>query len=506
MTTDVEVLIVGAGFSGLGMAIQLDKAGIRDFLILERDAEVGGTWWANQYPGCACDVESHLYSFSFELNPSWSHVFARQPEILAYLKHVADKYALRSRIRFGTAATSAIFDEREGTWEVTTQTGDTIRARALVSCAGGLSQPGTPDIPGLGSFQGAMFHSARWDHSLSLEGKRVGIIGTGASAIQIVPEVAPKVASLTVFQRTPPWIVPRFDRVISPREKRLYAAAPALQWLVRAAYYWRRELLIGPAIIRRGRMTQLLERLARTHLERSVPDPALRAKLLPSYVIGCKRILISNDYYPAIQRDNVSLVTTPLDGVVPEGVRTKDGVTHAFDAIVLATGFDASDQAVRFDVRGLGGRLLREAWSGGMEAYLGTTVAGFPNLFMIPGPNIGGGHNSLVFMLEAQIHYALQAIRILHGRRARYLDVRPGVQARYNAGLARKFEDTVWASGCRSWYQNKDGRQTVLLPELTYPFYLRTRRFDEESYDVAAFDHARARKGNGSAVSAPRSP
>lgn len=479
-----DAVIIGAGFSGLGMGIALDEANMRDFVILERDEEVGGTWWANQYPGCACDVESQLYSFSFERNPRWSHVFARQPEILEYLKRVADKYDLRGRLRTKTAATGAVFQEGGGYWEVTTSRGDTLRARAVASCGGGLSQPSFPTIEGLDSFEGVAFHSAKWDHAAKLEGKRVGVIGTGASAIQIVPEIAPSVGELHLFQRTPPWIVPRLDRAIGELEKRFYEAVPAVQWLVRAAYYWRREAMIGPALVDRGKLTLLLERLARTHLERSVRDPELREKLLPSYVIGCKRILISNDYYPALQRPNVHLVTEGIERVEPRGVRTRDGRLRELDVLVLATGFEASENAVRFPVAGRGGRTLQQAWENGMEAYLGTTVAGFPNFFVIPGPNIGGGHNSLVFMLEAQIHYAVEGLKALRERDGAYLDVRPEVVERYNRDLERRFENTVWASGCRAWYQTASGKQTVLYPELTYKFFLKTRRFDADNYEI----------------------
>ncbi len=480
-----DVIVIGAGFSGLGMGIALDRAKLHDFVILERDAEVGGTWWANQYPGCACDVESQLYSFSFELNPRWSHTFARQPEILAYLKGVADKYDLRRRIRLGTTATGATFDERTGVWTVTTDGGETLHARAVASCSGGLSQPSFPTIEGLERFEGTRFHSAKWDHAASLAGKRVGIIGTGASAIQIVPEVAGKVGQLHVFQRTPPWIVPRLDRSIGDVEKRFYEAVPWAQRLIRAAYYWRRELLIGPGLVSRGRITKMLERVARLHLERSVPELDLRAKLRPDYVIGCKRILISNDYYPALRRSNVELVTDGIERIEARGVRTRDGRLHELDVLVLATGFEASEQAVRFPVRGRGGRALRDAWAGGMEAYLGTTISGFPNFFTIPGPNIGGGHNSLVFMLEAQIHYAVSALMTLRDRGSAWADVKPEAQARYNRRLQSRFEDTVWASGCRAWYQTPSGRQTVLYPDLTYKFHLLTRKFDAHNYEVA---------------------
>ncbi len=501
-----DVLIIGAGFSGLGMGVELDKHGLSDWLIIERDDEVGGTWWANQYPGCACDVESQLYSFSFELNPQWSHTFARQPEILAYLKGVADKYDLRRRIRFQTAATAATFEDRHGVWTVTTNRGDTIRARSLACCAGGLSHPTNPKIDGLETFAGTMFHSARWNHSAKLEKKRVGVIGTGASAIQIVPEIVDKVRTLNVFQRTPPWIVPRLDREIGAGEKALYAAVPALQWLVRAGYYWRRELVVGPALIKQGLLTRLLERMARAHLARSVRDPELRRKLLPSYVIGCKRILISNDYYPALQRPNAALTTESIERIEPRGVITKDGKLHELDVLVLASGFEASERAVRFDMRGRDGRTLDDAWKNGMEAYYGTTISGFPNFYLVPGPNIGGGHTSLIFMLEAQIRYAVSAIREMRARGARFVDVRPAIQANYNAKIQRRFEGTVWSSGCHAWYRTANGKHTVLYPDLTARFFLETRRFDAENYDFVA-DQTRERGTTpAESVTAARSP
>ncbi len=480
-----DAIIIGAGFSGLGLGVSLDRAGLSDYRIFERDADVGGTWWANRYPGCACDVESQLYSFSFERNPSWSHVFARQPEILAYLRHVADKYDLRSRLSLRAAVTGASFDEAAGVWEVTTEHGERVRARALASCCGGLSQPSFPAIEGLDSFAGERFHSAQWPERLDLGGRRVGVIGTGASAIQIVPELAPRVSTLHVFQRTAPWVLPRFDRSIGAREKSFYAKAPWAQWLVRAAYYWRRELLVGPALLRRGRLTELLERLGRAHLRRQVSDPDLEQRLRPRFTIGCKRILLSNDYYPALCRQNVELVTDPIERVEPRGVRLRNGRLLELDALVLATGFEASENAVRFPVLGRGGRSLADAWKDGMEAYLGTTVSGFPNFFVIPGPNIGGGHNSLVFMLEAQIRYATDALVTLRQEHARCFDVLPHVQAAYNQELARCFEGTVWASGCRSWYQTPSGKQTVLYPKLTAEFFWRARRFDKESYELS---------------------
>jgi cation diffusion facilitator CzcD-associated flavoprotein CzcO len=480
--SDPYVLIVGSGFAGLGMAIRLKQAGIDDFIVLEQAGEVGGTWRDNHYPGAACDVQSHLYSFSFEPWPEWSRDFAQQKEILAYLRHCADKYGIRPHIRFDTRVQSARFDEPTGLWEVETSDGKTIRARVLVPGCGPLSRPSLPDIPGLSSFQGKMFHSARWDDAYPLEGKNVAVVGTGASAIQIVPAIASRVKKLSVFQRTPPWIVPKPDGPIAGWKRAVFRRVPLAQKAARQRIYWTRELMAFGFVVD-PRMLKALSRLAMFNLRRNVKDPALRAKLTPSYTMGCKRILPTNDYLPALQRPNVSLVTDGIAEVRAHSIVTKDGAEHPLDAIVLATGFEASEACAPFDVRGRGGSSLDAAWRDGAEAYLGTTVSGFPNLFLLVGPNTGLGHSSMVFIIESQIAYVLDAVKRMRARGLRSVDVRPDVQSAYNARIQERLKGTVWASGCVSWYLTGSGKNTTLWPGFTVEYRWRTRRFDAVSYE-----------------------
>lgn len=478
-----HVVIVGTGFGGLGMAIRLKQEGFHDFTILEQEGGVGGTWRDNHYPGAACDIESHLYSFSFEPNPGWTRTFAPQREILEYLERCTDKYGVRPHIRFGTMATGATFDERTGLWTVETSRGEPITARAIVSATGGLSRPAYPDIPGLASFAGKTFHSARWDHDYPLDGKTVGVIGTGASAIQIVPSIAPRVGHLHVFQRTPPWILPKDDRDISPAEREWFRRLPVLQRLARLRQYTVHELMALGFVVD-PRVLKYASRLALEHLKKSVPDEALRAKLTPHYTMGCKRILLTNDYYPAIQRSNVELVTEGIAEIREHGILTKDGKERPLDAIVLATGFQAADAVAPFVVRGRGGRELNDAWRDGAEAYLGTTVSGFPNFFLIVGPNTGLGHSSMVYMIESQIAYIQGALRAMQQRRLQLVDVRADAQERYNKRLHGRLAGTVWSTGCSSWYQAKNGKNTTLWPGFTFEFRLRTRRFDPQDYEL----------------------
>ncbi len=478
-----HVVIIGTGFAGIAMAIRLKQAGVTDFTVLEQAAGVGGTWRANRYPGCACDVESHLYSFSFEPNPDWSREFAPQPEILAYLERCVDRYGLRPHLRFETTVTGATFDERAGLWTLETSRG-ALTARAIVSATGGLSRPSVPDIAGLGSFAGKTFHSARWDDAYPLEGKVVGVVGTGASAIQIVPAVAPKVKQMHVFQRTPPWIIPKRDRAIPEEERERLRRAPLRQRLIRYRQYWLHELF-ALGFVAEPRILRFAGKLAHRYLEATVADPALRERLTPHYTMGCKRILLSNDYYPAIQRPNVELVTEAIRAVTPAGIVTADGKERALDALVLATGFQAAEAVAPFPVRGRGGRTLDEAWQGGAEAYLGTTVSGFPNLFLVVGPNTGLGHSSMIFMIESQVAYILSAILDMRAQKLRLLDVRADAQARYNRSLAVRLSRTVWSTGgCTSWYQTRDGKNTTLWPGFTFEFRRRTRRWDPADYEV----------------------
>ncbi len=484
--SDPYVLIIGSGFAGLGMAIRLKQAGIDDFVVLEQSSSLGGTWRDNHYPGAACDVQSHLYSFSFEPWPEWSREFAPQKEILAYLEHCADKYGVRPHIRFGARVTRARWDEAESVWEVETSDGDTIRARVLVPGCGPLSRPVMPDIPGLEGFQGKIFHSARWDHSFALEGKTVAVVGTGASAIQIVPTIAPRVGKLFVYQRTAPWLMPKPDGEIPPWKRAAFRRLPAAQKLARQRIYWTRELMALGFVVE-PRIMKLGERLGKRYLRNKVADPVLREKLTPGYTMGCKRVLPTNDYLPALQRPNVELVTSHIAEVRAHSIATKDGVERAVDAIVLATGFEAAEQVAPFEIRGRGGRELNEVWTDGAEAYLGTSVAGFPNLFMLIGPNTGLGHTSMIFMIESQVAYVLDAVKRMRARDLASVEVRPDAQAVYNAEMQRRLANTVWASGCMSWYLTRTGKNTTLWPGFTFEFRWRTRRFDAGAYDEKAF-------------------
>ncbi|GAC1409004.1 MAG: NAD(P)/FAD-dependent oxidoreductase [Candidatus Velthaea sp.] len=479
---DTDVIIVGAGFAGLGMAIQLKKAHTA-FIVLERADDVGGTWRDNTYPGCACDIPSTLYSYSFEPNPAWTRVYPRQGELLEYLRRCALKYHVRANIRFNTGLREARYDEATATWQVTTSGGETLVSRVLISAMGPLSKPNTPTFAGRERFAGAAFHSAQWDSSVDLRGKRVAVIGTGASAIQIVPEIAPDVAQLTLFQRTPPWIVPRADVLIDERRRRLRRWLPGYGWAIRKFLYWFLEIraygfTVNPKIL------QAQEKLALRSMRKRVRDPALQAKLTPAYRMGCKRVLISDDYYPALNRPNVTLVTDRIAEFREHGIATDAGTEYPLDVAIFGTGFRATDGLQPVRIYGRGGVELSAAWQSGMEAYLGTSVAGFPNFFTIIGPNTGLGHNSMVLMMEAQYRYILDALRFMRRKRLRAFDVRSAVQRAFNERLQARMKRTVWASGCASWYIDARGKNTTIWPGFTFAYRWLTRRFRPEHYEL----------------------
>jgi cation diffusion facilitator CzcD-associated flavoprotein CzcO len=480
-TTAVTALIIGSGFSGLGAADRLDRAGIRDWVLIESGATVGGTWRDNTYPGCACDIPSPLYSFSFDQNPDWTQLFAGQPEILDYLERFSRDRKLRGRMRFNRRVVSAEWREDSQTWLVSVTTGEQYVARFLISGVGLLHRPKTPRIPGLDSFAGTVFHSAEWDHDYDLTGKRVAVIGTGASAIQFVPAIAERTGRLHVFQRSAPWIMPKGNRRFSAAEQRRMRRVPFAMWRRRLRLYRAHEER-AEGFTDVATDTSTTEAYARRHLERQVKDPVLRAKLTPDYALGCKRLLISSDYYPALTRDDVELVTDEVVRITPTGVQTADGRTREVDAIIFGTGFDAQDALASVTITGRDRRTLAEAWEGGMSAYLGTTVAGFPNLFLLCGPNTGLGHNSQVFMIERQVHLAVAAIKAARRRGA--IDVRPDVQARFGDWLRDRLRNTVWnAGGCTSWYLDpRTGENTLLWPSTTVEFWKRTRRLHPERY------------------------
>jgi cation diffusion facilitator CzcD-associated flavoprotein CzcO len=483
----VRIAIVGSGFSGLGMAIRLKQEGQHDFVVLERAAELGGTWRDNSYPDCGCDVASHLYSFSFAPNPEWSRSYARQPEIFEYLGAVTDRYAVRPHICFSAELLDAAWDESALVWRIRTARGE-LTANVLIAGMGPLSDPAIPELPGRSSFAGPAFHSASWRHDVDLTGKRVGVIGTGASAIQFVPKIAPDLAALTVFQRTAPWVLPRGNKPISAARQRAYRRVPRLQQLVRGLLYGTAETLVL-GLTGRAKILSLLEKQGRSLLERQVPDPELRATLTPTFAIGCKRILFSTTWYPALSAENATVVPDRIEEVVPEGVRTGDGTLHKLDVLIFGTGFHVTDMAVGERVRGRGGVRLDEAWNGSPQAYLGTTVSGFPNMFLLVGPNTGLGHTSIIYMIESQLPYVEGALDYLAATGAGALEVRREVQDAYNADLQRRMDGTVWTSGgCNSWYLDENGRNSTLWPDFTFRFRTRLRKFDPEGYAVSRVD------------------
>lgn len=484
-TTRVQVAIVGSGFGGLGAAIALRQAGLSDFLILERGDEVGGTWRDNQYPGAACDVQSFLYSYSFEQWPYWRRAFAPAEQIFQYTLHCVSKYKLRPHVRLNAEVVSATWDEPSATWALRLADGREVVANHIILGTGGLSRPKLPEIPGIASFQGESFHTAQWNHDFDLSGRRVAVVGTGASSIQVVPAIAHKVGSLSVFQRTPAWVIHKPDRDISEREQRLYARFPALLNAQRARVYAQLDPR-SVAFAVEPRIMKAFEFIAKRFLRSEVKDTALREKLTPSYRIGCKRILMSNEYYPALQRDNVEVITG-ADGaiaeVTPRGIRTADGREHALDCIVWATGFQEADALSPFPIYGVGGRSLQETWGINAEAYKGTSVHGFPNLYMLVGPNTGLGHSSMILIIEAQIRYLMQAIQWQLRTGADIIEVREEAQRRYNEKLMRRLAKTVWATGCNSWYTNSEGRNTTLWPGSTAEFELMMRKFDSRAWE-----------------------
>ncbi|MCE7002472.1 NAD(P)/FAD-dependent oxidoreductase [Kibdelosporangium philippinense] len=466
---ELDVVIIGAGFSGLGVAALLDRAGIRSFRILEEASDLGGVWRDNTYPGCACDIPSPLYSFSFDQKANWTRLFAPQPEILAYLHDVARRRGLTDRTRFGTRVARASWDSADARWEVETESGERYRARFLISAVGALHHPVVPDLPGV--FAGPAFHSANWDHSVDLQGKRVAVIGTGASAIQFVPAIVDQVAELAVFQRTAPWIMPKLDRPMST------AWFPPHRWYVRRRLFWIHENRAAGFVQDPVRMAQTA-RYARGHLNRQVSDADLRARLTPDYTVGCKRLLISNDWYPALTRPHVSVHTGDVRSIGPDGVVAADGTVVPADVLIYGTGFDAHNNVTRMAITGRAGVRLKDAWSQGMSAYLGTTVAGFPNMFVMAGPNTGLGHNSQIVMIEAQARHIVDCVKRVWRSRARSIEVTAEAQLRFNEWVQDRMAHTVWESGgCRSWYQDpRTGRNTLLWPDTTVEFLRRTRR------------------------------
>lgn len=503
-----RVAVIGSGFAGIGMAVRLKQAGLKDFVVLERAGGLGGTWRDNSYPGAACDVPSHLYSFSFAPNPHWSRSFSPQPEIFDYMRRVAGEYGVDGHVRTDHDMRSAHWEPEGNRWRIETSRG-TLTAQFLVSAAGPLADPSYPDIKGLDAFEGTMFHSAAWNHGHDLTGRRIAVIGTGASAIQFVPKIQPKAGRLTLFQRTAPWVMFRHDRDITRLESWLYRNVPLTQQIARKSIYWGRETYVL-GFAKNPRLLSIVERLGRANIRRSVKDPELRAKLTPDFRAGCKRILMSNDYYPALARPNVDVVTDGIAEVRPHAVVTRDAsgreTEHEVDTIILGTGFHVSDPPVAQRIFNAEGRSLSDHWGTDVQAFRGTTVAGFPNAFVLAGPNTGLGHTSQLFMIEAQIRYTMQALKYLCRNGLDRMDVRPKAQHDYNEMVARSMEGTVWVTGgCDSWYLNDQGRNTTLWPTFTWEFALRTRWFDPHNYDLRV-DRSRDRGARRSAARGVTAP
>ncbi|MBJ6138943.1 flavin-containing monooxygenase [Marinobacter litoralis] len=476
-----SIIIVGTGFGGIGMAIQLLKAGYTDLTVLEKASKAGGTWRENTYPGAACDVQSHLYSYSFEPKHDWSRKFAPQPEILGYIEHCIARYELQPYIRFNTAVTGASFDESENSWTVTTESGDTYTANVLITATGQLNRPAMPAIPGLDRFQGRTFHSATWDHDFDMSGKRVAVIGTGASAIQFVPEIVPDVSKLDLYQRSAAWVVPKSDRPFTPLEQTLFKKLPIWDRLYRALIYTKNESR-ALAFTRFRKFLDLVARQAIKEAKTHVKDPAKLERIVPDYQIGCKRILISNDWYPAINQPHLDLISEGISHIDDTGIVTTSGQHRPADAIIFATGFRATEYLSPITITGRDGLLLDDAWSDGAKAFKGITVNGFPNLFMLYGPNTNLAHNSIVYMLESQFRYVISALEALAKYPDSAMDVREDRQTRSCSVVQEGLSGSVWDSGCHSWYLDEQGRNTALWPGFTFSYRFSTRSVDSADY------------------------
>ena len=485
-----HIAILGTGFAGLGMAIRLKQAGIDSFTIYEKADGVGGTWRDNTYPGAACDVPSHLYSFSFDSFPDWTRKFSPQPEILAYLEHCADAFGLRPHIRFGTEISAAAWDDEAQVWRLRTTTGEEHTAHALVSGLGQLNLPAYPDLPGLDTFAGTAFHSSRWDHGHDLAGRKIAVIGNGASALQFVPEIQPQADRLYQFQRSANWILPKPDGAFTEKQRARFHRHPILELAYRRYIYlmleWRFHIFHDG-----NRLAPMAEKLARRYLDAQVKDPAVRAVLTPDFPVGCKRLLMSNDYFAALTAPNAEVVATPIESIVPDGIVTADGTHREVDTIIFGTGFQSTSFLAPVEITGRDGVRLTDVWKDGAEAYLGVTVAGFPNLFLCYGPNTNLGHNSIVFMIECQVHYTLACLRRLMHSRSVALDVKPEVMAAYNRDLQAAMHGTVWEAGCHSWYKTATGKVVNNWPHYTVEYWLKTREPDFAAYDFVARRPAR---------------
>ena len=489
-----NIAIIGAGFAGICMAIRLKQAGIDDFLIYERAHDLGGTWRDNTYPGCACDVPSHLYSFSFELKKDWPRVYSSWQDIQGYLRACTEKYGIGPHIKYGVSIAAARFDEDTGLWTLKSTADTSFTANVVANGTGPINKPFIPEIPGLDTFKGKTFHSSEWEHDYDLEGKTVASIGNGCSGIQYVPEIAPKLRRLDVFMRTPTWIVPRFDRAYMKIERWAFKWIPGWPRLYRYYIYWRNEYY-GLGIIGHSPFfTKMLQGLAALNLKTRVKDPVLRETLTPKFQIGCKRINISDDYYETLQRDNVELVTEGIQAVTENGLVTADGKEHAVDAIIFGTGFVTTEYLQPMKIHGRGGRELTAQWQSGADAYLGISVSGFPNYFLLLGPNTGLGHNSVIFMIESQVDYVMSAIEKLRAGVADAVDVRTDVQRAFSEKVQSDLKSMTWGSGCNSWYLSPDGKNYTIWPGNTMSYWFKTRHFEPDKYELITCTRGESRR------------
>lgn len=486
-----SVAVIGAGFAGIGAAIRLRDKGIDDFVVLERDTRVGGTWRDNTYPGAACDIPSRLYSYSFAPNPDWSHTYSGSAEILDYIDRMVETSGVAPHIRFEHTVTGLEYDAAAGEWIIALDGREPLRARSVILASGPLANCSFPAIRGIEDYEGHKIHSARWDHDYDFTGKKVAVVGTGASGVQIVPELVRQAASVKVFQRTPGWVLPRINTETGEFTKSIYRRIPGAQQLARALWFWGHES-VALGVVWNTPLTRVVEAVSKLHLRLQVRDPWLRRQLTPDFAAGCKRLLMTSDYYPALQRDNCTLVTWPIARIAPQGIRTVEGVEHRFDCIVFATGFDVSKTGSPVPVTGLDGRVLADEWSGGAYAYRSVAVSGYPNLYVTFGPNSGPGHSSALVYMEAQIDYITDAIAQVVRNGWKALDVRADVQERYNRDIQRRLTATTWNSGCSSWYLTDDGFNATMYPGFASQYVGQLRTVDLQDYRILVHEEAGA--------------
>ncbi len=469
MIKKLEIIVIGSGFGGIGLGMNFKKAGIENYVILEREPEMGGTWWRNNYPGAAVDVQSHLYSFKSEPY-NWSRLFALQPEILNYTNYLIDKYQLRIKTHCHKNVVKAEFDEKNSVWNVYCEDGSIYQAPVLINSSGNLSQPSIPNIKGKENFKGKCFHTSRWDHNFDYSNKKVAVIGTGASSVQVVPAIASKVKDLYVFQRTAHWILPRPDRVLSIREQKFIHSSKWITNFYRELMYWKLE---SRMLAFKGNkfLIKLFQKKAAYFLKKNVPNKELRKKLTPYFMLGCKRVLLTNDYFPALQRDNVSLIISSIENINEKGILTNTGEQIDVDLIIYATGFHASENNIPYPILGRNKLSIQDSWKKGAHAYLGTTIPNFPNFYILVGPNTGIGHTSALHIMESQIKYIMQAINEMKQNNWKTIEIKEDVETDYNKKIQKKLSKTVWQTGgCKSWYQNKWGKNTTLYPDFSYVF------------------------------------